>query len=183
MKFSTLSIAAACLALSAAPGYAVSLGLGGSATVSLGGGGLSIGADASAQTSGLSLGTGLSGSVTDTGVDGDTGGSLADTLSSDDELARVVRLIERSNWSASAFADVTGVAHGTTYDVTGMVDADNRAAFDLALSANADEIGELQAALAANASLNSWLEAQGTEASEVIALGVAADGSLAVFTN
>lgn len=64
-----------------------------------------------------------------------------------------------------------------------MVTADNSAALDLALSANADEIGELQAALAANASLNSWLEAQGTEASEVIALGVAADGSLAVFTD
>lgn len=183
MKLSTLAIAAACFAVSVAPVYAVSLGLGGSASVSLGGGSLSVGASASAEASGLSLGSNLDGGATDSGVDGGASKSIAATLSSDDELGQVVRLIERSNWNASAFAGVTGVARGSTYDVAGMVNAENRAALDLALSANADEIGELQAALAANASLNSWLEAQGTEASEVIALGVAADGSLAVFTN
>lgn len=192
MKIQTLAIAAACLALTTVPGFAVSLNLGGSASVSAGSGdsGLSVGlgADASANTSGLSLNASLSGSATgdvsgDAAAAGSAGVSVADTFSSDDELGRVVRLIETSNWSASSFANVSGVASGTTYDISGMVNADNSAALDLALSANADEIGELQAALAANASLNSWLEAQGTQASEVIALGVAADGSLAVFTN
>ena len=190
MKIQTIAIATACLALTTAPGFAVSLNLGGSASVSVGDGGLSIGvgADASAGTAGLSLGAGLSGGATsDGGGTSDAAGSaevsIADALSSEDELGRVVRLIETSNWSADAFANVSGVASGTTYDISGMVTADNSAALDLALSANAEEIGELQAALAANASLNSWLEAQGTQASEVIALGVAADGSLAVFTN
>ena len=190
MKIQTLAIAAACLALTTVPGFAVSLNLGGSASVSAGSGdsGLSVGlgADASASTSGLSLNASLAGSATGD-VSGEAAGSagtsIAGTFSSDDELGPVVRLIETSNWSASSFANVSGVASGTTYDISGLVNADNSAALDLALSANADEIGELQAALAANASLNSWLEAQGTQASEVIALGVAADGSLAVFTN
>lgn len=193
MKIQTLAIAAACLALSTVPGFAVSLNLGGAASVSLGGdSGVSVGvgADASGDQSGISLNAnlGLDGAADDalTGdaaANGAANVSLADSLSSDDELGRVVRLIETSNWSASSFANIDGVANGATYDISGMVNADNQAALDLALSANADEIGELQAALAANASLNSWLEAQGTEASEVIALGVAADGSLAVFTH
>ncbi len=191
MKIQTLAIAAACLALSTAPGFAVSLNLGGSASVSLGGGGgvsVGVGSDASAGGSGVSLnaslGAGANADLTgDATATGSAGVSVADTLSSDDQLGPVVRLIETSDWSASSFANVTGVANGTTYDVSGMVTADNKAALDLALSANATQIGELQAALAANASLNSWLEAQGTQASEVIALGVAADGSLAVFTD
>jgi hypothetical protein len=194
MKIQTLAIAAACLALGTVPGFAVSLNLGGAASVSLGGdSGVSVGvgADASTDSSGISLNAnlGLDGAADTDTITGDgaaTGSanvSVADTLSSDDELGRVVRLIETSDWNASSFANIDGVANGTTYDISGMVNADNQGALDLALSANADEIGELQAALAANASLNSWLEAQGTEASEVIALGVAADGSLAVFTN
>jgi hypothetical protein len=192
MKFHTLALAAACLALGTAPGFAVGLNLGGSASVSLGGdssASATLGAGAAGGESGLSLNAnlGLTGSVSTGGTSGVAAAtgevSAADTLSADDELGRVVRLIEQSNWSASAFANVDGVANGTTYDVSGMVNADNQAALDLALSANADEIGELQAALAANASMNSWLEAQGTEASDVIAVGVAADGSLAVFTH
>lgn len=180
MKIQTLAIAAACIALSTVPGFAVSLNLGVSASASAGGSGLSVdlGADAAASASGLSGSADASTLET-----GSTAVSIADTLSSDDELTRVIGLIETSRWSASSFANVSGVASGTTYDISGMVNADNQAALDLALSAGADEIGELRAALAANASMNSWLEAQGTEASEVIALGVAADGSLAVFTN
>ncbi len=191
MKIQTLAVAAACLALSTVPGFAVSLDLGGAASVSLGGdSGVSVGlgADASAGGSAVSLGAGLGfdGTADNAGDAAATGAadtSVADTLPSDDDLGGVLRLIETSNWSADAFANIGGVANGTTFDISGMVTTDNQAALDLALSANADEIGELQAALAANASLNSWLEAQGTEASEVIALGVAADGSLAVFTN
>jgi hypothetical protein len=184
MKITSLAIAAACLALGAAPACAVSLGLGGSASVSVGSAGLSVGAAASTDTSVLSLRAGLDGSLADTAAgEGVPDESIASTMPSGDGLGRVVRLIERSNWSAGSFAGITGVANGSTYDVTGMVNAGNQAAFELALSDNADEIGELRAALAANASLNSWLEAQGTDASEVIALGVAADGSLAVFTH
>lgn len=177
MKIQTLAIAAACLALGTAPGLAVSLNLGSSASLSVGSSGLSV--DLRAETSASAAG----GADDSTSATGSAAASIADSLSSEDELTRVIGLIETSNWSASAFANVSGVAGGTTYDISGMVNADNQAALDLALSAKADEIGELRAALAANASMNSWLEAQGTEASEVIALGVAADGSLAVFTN
>jgi hypothetical protein len=46
-----------------------------------------------------------------------------------------------------------------------------------------DEIGGLQAALAVAAFEISWLEAQHAQASEAIAIGVATDGSLAVFTD
>ena len=192
MKIQTLAIVAACLALSTTPGFAVSRNVGGAASVSLGGDGVSVGlgTNASADGSTLSVGASLGvdratddAAATDPASAGSASASIADSLSSDDGLGQVLRLIETSQWSASAFAEIDGVGNGTTYDVSGLLNADNQAAFDLALSANADEIGELQAALAANASLNSWLEAQGTEASEVIALGVAADGSLAVFTN
>lgn len=60
---------------------------------------------------------------------------------------------------------------------------ENAAAFDLALAGNADEIDDLQVALSSNVALEAWLEANNTSAEEVIAIGVAADGSLAVFTN
>lgn len=43
--------------------------------------------------------------------------------------------------------------------------------------------GEFWAALVANASKDSWLEAECTEVSEVIAPGIAADGPSAVFAN
>ena len=48
-------------------------------------------------------------------------------------------------------------------------------------SGHTQQIGELQAALAANASMNSWVEAQGIQATEAIALGETTDGSPAMF--
>ena len=64
---------------------------------------------------------------------------------------------------------------------TAWVNAGNAAALDVALDGNAGEIADLQAAVAANATLETWLEASNATAADVIAIGLAADGSLAVF--
>ena len=94
----------------------------------------------------------------------------------------MIALIDASVWTETSLSGITDI-EATAYDVAGWIDADNQAAFDLALSANADEIDDLHAAIAANATLESWLEANNATAEDVIAIGVAADGSLAVFTN
>ena len=94
----------------------------------------------------------------------------------------MISLIESSHWTETSLASLTEI-EGTTYDVGGWINAENATAFDLALSGNADEIDDLRVALSSNVALEAWLEANDATAEDVIAIGVAADGSLAVFTN
>ena len=93
-----------------------------------------------------------------------------------------IALIDASDWTTTSLSGLNDV-EATAYDVTSWINAGNEAAFNLALTANADEIEDLHAAIAANASLESWLVANNATADDVVAIGVAADGSLAVFTN
>lgn len=185
MKTQTLAAALACLCVLSAPALALDIGvgvsLGGNASAATGEGGLSLGAatdvdvTASLGHDDLDAGDSTAGSLS-------ANASAAQSLTSDDDLGVVISLIEASHWTETSLASLTEV-EGTTYDVSGWINADNAAAFDLALSGNADEIDDLQAALSSNVALDAWLEANNTSAEDVIAIGVAADGSLAVFTD
>jgi hypothetical protein len=185
MKTQTLAAALACLCVLSAPALALDIGVGvsvgGSTSASAGEGGLSLGVATDVDTT-ASLG------LDDLGTKDSTAGSLtanasaAASLTADDELGVVISLIESSHWTETSLANLTDI-DATTYDVSGWINAGNATALDLALNGHAEEIGDLQVALASNAALDAWLEANNTSAEEVIAIGVAADGSLAVFTN
>lgn len=163
------------LCITCTPALAIDIGV----TGTVGGG-----ASASGQESSLSVGVGANATMT---AGGTTSGLAADasaaaSLGLGDELSVVIGLIESSNWSENSLSGVVDV-NATAYDVSAWISSENQAAFEAALSANADEIEDLQAAVSGNAAFDAWLEASNAEASEVIAIGVAADGSLAVFTN
>lgn len=180
MKTQTLAAALVCLCILSTPSLALDLSVG-----------ASLGGDVSAgEGTGLSLGLGADANVginavnsTDSTAGGLTANaSAAASLTSDDELRVVIGLIETSNWTDLSLSGLTDV-NATAYDVSGWINADNAAALDLALTDNAGEIEDLQAAVSGNVALDAWLEANNAEAEDVIAIGVAADGSLAVFTN
>ncbi len=185
MKTQTLAAALACLCVLSAPALALDIGvgvsLGGNASASSGEGGLSLGVATDIDAT-ASLG------LDDLSTQDSTAGSLfanasaGASLTSDDELGVVISLIESSHWTETSLASLTDI-DATTYDVSGWINAENATALDLALAGNADEIDDLQVALASNVALDAWLEANNTSAEDVIAIGVAADGSLAVFTN
>lgn len=184
MKATILAAALACLSTMSVPVLALDIGVG----VSVGGNA----STSSGEGSGLSLGLGASGDAnlglgglgdSDTTSAALSANATADaSLTAGDELAQVIALIDASVWTDTSLSGFTEV-DATAYDVSSWINADNQAAFNLALSANAGEIEDLHAAVAANASLESWLEANSATAGDVVAIGVAADGSLAVFTN
>ncbi len=186
MKTQTLATALACLCILSTPVMALDISLGGS-----------LGGNASAssgESGGLSLGLGADVSANvglgleDLDATDSTAGSLsanatgAASLTADDDLSVVIALIEASHWTDDSLAGLTDI-DATAYDVSGWINADNATAFELALTDNAGEIEDLQVALASNVALDAWLEANNQTAEDVIAVGVAADGSLAVFTN
>ena len=184
MKAKTLAAALVCLSTMSAPVLALDIGLGvsvgGSTSASSGeGSGLSVGLGASADAN-LGLGGLGSSDTTTSALTANAAGPAS--LTSGDDLSQVIALIDASNWTDKSLSGLTDI-EATAYDVSSWINAGNEAVFDLALTANADEIEDLHAAVAANASLESWLEANNATADDVVAIGVAADGSLAVFTN
>ncbi|MBN9362493.1 MULTISPECIES: hypothetical protein [unclassified Devosia] len=185
MKTLTLAAAFAGLCILSAPALALDIGLGvslgGNASATSGEGGLSVGVATGVDAT-ASLGQDHLSAIDSTEAGLSANGSAALSLTSSDELGAVIGLIETSHWSETSLSNLTEI-DGTTYDVGGWINAENATAFDLALSSNADEINDLQVALASNVALSAWLEANNTAAENVIAVGVAADGSLAVFTN
>jgi hypothetical protein len=106
---------------------------------------------------------------------------IASSIAEDDPLRNVVALIESSEWTSTSFETVTGI-NGSTYDLGAWITSDNSAALETALASHAAAITSLQAAISANATFSAWVDAQDAEVSSVVALGFAADGSLAVFT-
>jgi hypothetical protein len=186
MKLQTLATALACLTILSAPAMAldISVGasLGGNASTSSGeGSGLSLGLGADLGAN-VGLGHDDINSTDNMGSSLSANASAAASLTSDDDLSVVISLIQTSTWTGDSLAGLTDV-DAIAYDVSGWINADNAAALEFALTDNAGEIEDLQAALTANAALDAWLEANNASAEDVIAIGVAADGSLAVFTN
>jgi hypothetical protein len=185
MKTQTLAAALTCLCVLSTPTLALDIGvgvsLGGSASASSGEGGLSLGVATDFDAT-ASLGHDDLEAIDSTASSLTANASASASLTSDDELGVVISLIESSHWTETSLASLSEI-EGATYDISGWINADNAAALDLALNDNADEIDELRVALNSNVALGAWLAANDSSAEEVIAIGVAADGSLAVFTN
>jgi len=184
MKTQTLAAAVACLCVMSAPALALDIGLGvsiGGSTSASGEGGLSLGVATDIDAT-ASLGHDDLEAIDSTAGSLTANASATASLTSDDELGAVISLIESSHWTETSLAGLTEI-EGTTYDISGWINAGNTTALDLALNDNADEIDDLRVALSSNVALDAWLEANNTSADDVIAIGVAADGSLAVFTN
>lgn len=177
------------LALGAAPVSALDISIGGEAAAEGSAGtsdsGASAGVESGAQVAGDTGSDEAGGSTSiDAGASGSVSASVDMAIGDGerDPLHEVLLLIQASTWTPASFSAVTEV-EATTYDIDAWITSENSAAFESTLAASADEIADLQAALAANAEVDAWLEAQGTDASAVVAVGVAADGSLAVFTH
>jgi hypothetical protein len=186
MKIQTLAATFACLSILSVPAMALDISLGASvdstASASSGeGSGLSVGLGANLGAN-VGLGQDDINSTDSIGSSLSANASAAASLTSDDDLSVVISLIETSTWTGDSLAGLTDI-DATAYDVTGWINADNAAALEFALTDNAGEIEDLQAALTANAALDAWLEANNASAEDVIAIGVAADGSLAGLTN
>ena len=178
MKLIHIAAASAvALILAAGPVQALGLHVGGSGNASGGGNGLSLSLGASADGS-LDANGGSSAAATTGSV---TASALADS-SGNDPLATVMGLINTSVWTDASFSGFTDTAATATYNVDAWLTSDNKAAFTGILTASADKIDKLQAALQANVSLAAALQLDGVDPQNVVAVGVAADGSLAVFT-
>jgi hypothetical protein len=179
------------LALCAVPASALDLSVGGSAggnaSGSTGDSGFSAGLDASASASvsadhGSDDGDGGGSISASAGGAASAGASGSVSVDDNDPLLDVLLLIRGSNWTEASFSGI-GDVDGSTYDIDAWVNSENRAALEQTLEAHADDIATLQSSLSANADLSAWLDAENTDASAVVAVGVAADGSLAVFTH
>lgn len=181
------AVSALAIALGAAPAQALSLNVGASAgatgSVNGSGGSLSLDASTSAKDS-----TGAAAGPTGTSAVAGAGATTASLSGShkasvDGPIAKVIALIDTSVWSNASFSHYSQARGTTTYNVDGWVSGDNKTALSETLTANARKISRLQAAIVANASLSAELKAKGIAPQDVIAAGVAADGSLAVFTH
>ena len=184
------AIPAVLLALSAVPALALDLSVGGSAGGSASGStddsGFSAGLDASASAS-ASVGHNSDGGDGNGSASVAAGGSASASASGaaslgDDPLLDVMVLIRSSNWSKTSFSGL-GDVDGATYDIDAWINSENSVEFDQTLEAHAGDIADLQYSIAANAAFSAWLESENADASAVVAVGVAADGSLAVFTH
>jgi hypothetical protein len=178
------------MAFAAAPAVALDISLGAGADGSAGGnagnsgGSASFGLSASASASAEhGSGNGLDALATGSTASASAASTadISSSIAADDPLRNVVALIEASSWNSTSFETVTGI-NGSTYDLAAWVTSDNSAALETALAAKANEIANLQAAIKANATFSTWVDAQNAEVSSVVAVGFAADGSLAVFT-
>lgn len=189
---SLAAIPAILLALASSPTLALDLSVGGSvqATTSAGGGDASAGASVGASVSGsASAGAGGDAKSGGQGFNVAAASSSAASASaeasayvpSSDVVVEVIALINASDWTNLTF-DALQRVRGSTYDVAAEISAQGRTELEAALSANREKVAQLQGAISASATMNAWLETENASASSVIAVGVAADGSLAVFT-
>lgn len=181
MKFQTLLATVSILAL-ATPALALDLSVGASG-----------GASTSVDTSAVSSSVGLDASVTgnlglggnggaQAGASGSASGNVGSTFRlSKTNLSVLIDLIETADYDEATFDAVASVK-GKIYDVSATTSAKAKAAIDAAVEENLDEIAELHSAIEANAEFDAWLNARGVDASNVIAVGATANGSLAVFT-
>lgn len=188
-----VSISALTVALGfATPAAALDLALGGSATSSS-----TTSAGSSHSTLGLgaefgadlAVGGGESG---DAGpppatLGADASGSMVAALlgaqSIDVRIATVIRLIEDSIWSDASFDAMSSLDGSVAFEIEPWLTADNRQEFDAALEANWTQILVLHEAIAGSEMLSVWLAGAGIPIESVVAVGQAANGSLAVFAS
>jgi hypothetical protein len=190
------AIPAVLLALCAVPASALDISIGGSAggnaSGSTGDSGFSAGLDASASASVAadhdsdddSEGDSSTGGAASVAASGSASADVSGSVGVDDQdpLHDVLLLIRSSNWTEVGLSGLEDV-DGTTYDIDAWVNSENSAALEATLDEHADDIASLQSSIAANADFSARLDTENTDASAVVAVGVAADGSLTVFTH
>ncbi len=145
-------------------------------------GGLALGLDG-----GLGIGLEANGGANNGGgavtVNGnaDAAAQLFANASARARVEAVINLIVNSNW---ATGDLAGhAAIDAAFDVTAWLEAQTAADFNAAVAANRGEINDLHAAIAANAAMSAWLQANNIDLQSVVALGMTAEGTLVAFTD
>ena len=93
----------------------------------------------------------------------------------------VINLIVNSNWATGDLAGYAAI--DAAFDVTAWLEAQTAADFNAAVAANWGEINDLHAAIAANAAMSAWLQANNIDLQSVVALGMTAEGTLVAFTD
>ena len=161
------SIAAA-IALGA-PAYAQGLNIGLEANVGVGIGGGEGGAAGGAQ-----VGAGGQAGVY-------LGGNNA-AFNADAYVNAIIALIANTQWQGNEFNGGVTIDGAQAYSVAAWLTAETEALFQSAVQQSWSQIQNLQAAIAANANLSAWLQAQGHSVSSVVAMGVDAEGRLVAYT-
>jgi hypothetical protein len=163
---------AAAIALGA-PAYAQGLNIGVGANVGvgigIGGGGGEGGAAGGAQL----------------GVGGQAGAFMGGGNAAFDANAYVnaiIALIANTAWQGNEFNGNFAIDGAQAYSVAAWLTAETEARFRSTVQQSWSQIQNLQAAIAANANLSAWLQAQGHSVSSVVAVGVDAEGRLVAYT-
>ena len=114
---------------------------------------------------------------------GEGGGTVITTDGdADAQVDLVIGLIVNSEWQGNEFNGEISVNGAQAYSVAAWLRDETEARFRAAVAESQDQIQRLRAAIAANAMLTAWLQAQGHEVSTVVAAGVDAEGRLVAFT-
>jgi hypothetical protein len=148
----------------------------------------SLSGSGSGSDDGVGVGAGVGMGDDDMGPSDDDNAAnrtIAQMYTSMDAATRVqavIDLIATSQWEAGSLVGFDSTANATLFDVGPWLSADNTAQFESTVNENTGEIGDLHAALAANAAFSAWLQANNVDVNTVVALALAADGSFAVFT-
>jgi len=190
-KTTAISIAALVAALAVTPALALDVNVGAGVNV-----GVNASSDDGDSNAGADLGVDVGVGVgVDTDTDGDDNGLDADVsagvsgaISADGEngdsslnLDAMLQLIADADYSDDSFSTWTDASVTSVVVLDDLFDADSRTQIDAAVEANLDEQDDLRAAINANASLKAWLESNDVDADSVIAIDVAADGSVEVY--
>jgi hypothetical protein len=115
---------------------------------------------------------------------GDAGsgsGDAAAIANADAAIDLVIGLIARSNWQGNEFDGEVTVDGAQAFSVAAWLRAETEARFRAAVEEGWDQIQNLQAAIAASATLSAWLQGQGFNVSSVVAVAVDAEGQLMAF--
>jgi hypothetical protein len=96
-------------------------------------------------------------------------------------LNALLRLIDKSTYDDGSLGAWTTASRASVIRLGNTLDADARAAIDAAVRANLGDRADLQAAISANSEFAAWLKSNGIDASSVIAIDIASDGSVDVY--
>jgi len=100
----------------------------------------------------------------------------------DARLDMVIGLIAESQWQGDEFQGAVNIDGAQAFSVAAWLRDETEARFRAAVQAAIEQIQNLQTAIAANASMSAWLQAQNIDLSTVVAVGVDAEGQLVAFT-
>lgn len=180
MKTFTETTLAAIAATGLLAGTALAqVGVGGSVGGSAGAGGAGAGVGAgvgagSAGSAGAGMGHDAGGNA-GVGVGQDVTGSVNGRA----DFGQAISSLRSASTEVEAMSEISSIQ---VVDASTAAQGQNGVALENAIADNEDAIAELQQSIEGNAELMTALEAEGVQASSVVALQTAADGSVTVFT-